>query len=341
MKIQTISVKESTGRTLSSAILRAGGTKLLAKGHLISEEDTRMLETEGMAEIFVSQLEEGEVGEYDAVTRVACKIGRGAIEIRLAPGGKANLFATERCCVLVDDEVLKQVNSRPSMVVATTRNFTLAGSGTKVAVVKSAPFTVGKMELETLLSVLDQRRPILDALPIRTTTVAVLYTDPVNGERARQLFEKIIHLRLNRLGTSAGVTLSLVEEEGVIARALQHLLTTKVTLVLIASTTGPPSPNDVIGRAMVRVGCKIECSLAPVDPGNTFLLGYKDDVPIVCAPGCFHHANANAVDLILPPMLAGYRVSKCEVAGLGHGGCLSNFPPEYRVRPGGPRPRGW
>jgi molybdenum cofactor cytidylyltransferase len=322
MNIQTISVKRSTGRTLSSPILRAGGKKLLAKGHVVSEEDTRMLETEGIAEICVFQLEEGEVGEYDAVMRVACKIGRGAIEIRLVPGGKANLFTTERCCVLVNDEALKQVNSSPSMVVATTRNFTLAGAGTKVAVVKSAPFIVGKKELEALLSVLDQRRPILDALPIRTPAVAILYTDPVNGERARRLLENIMHLRLNRLGTSASVTLSLVEEEGVIARSLQHLLTTKVTVVLIASTTRPASPNDVIGRAMVRAGCEIECSLAPVEPGNTFLLGYKDDVPVVCAPGCFRPANVNVVDLILPPMLAGYRVSKGEVAGLGHGGLL-------------------
>jgi hypothetical protein len=321
MKIQAIPVKESTGRTLSSPILRAGGKKVLAKGHVISEEGTRMLETEGMADIYVSQLEEGEVGEYDAVTRVARKIGRGAIEICLAPGGKANLFATERCCVLVDDEVLKQVNSRPSMVVATTRNFTLAGPGTKIAVVKSAPFRVGKMELDALLSVLDQRRPI-DALPIRTPAVAVLYTDPVNGERARQLFENILHLRLNRIGTRAAVTLSLVEEEGVIAGSLQYLLTTKVTVVLIASTTRPPSPNDVIGRAMVRAGCQIECSLAPVDPGNTFLLGYKGDVPIVCAPGCFRSTHVNVVDLILPAMLAGSRVSKCDVAGLGHGGLL-------------------
>ncbi len=322
MKIRTISVKESAGRTLSSPILRVGGKKLLAKGHVVSEEDTRLLEAEGIAEICVTELEEGEVGENDAVMRVASKIGRGAIEIRLASGGRANLFTSERCCVLVDDEALKQVNSSPSMVVATTRNFTWAGPGTKVAVVKSAPFIVSKMELETVLSVLEQRPPILDALPIRTPVVAVLYTDPANGERARRLFENIMHLRLNRLGTRASVTLSLVEEEQVIASSLQYLLTRKVTVVLIASTTSPPSPSDVIGRAMVRAGCKIECSLAPVEPGSTFLLGYKGDVPIVCAPGCFRPANVNVVDLILPPMLAGYRVSKCEVAGLGHGGLL-------------------
>ena len=68
MKAQTIDVKESTGRILCCTIFRAGGKKLLAKGHIISEEDVRLLETEGMDEIWVTELEDGEVGEDDAVT---------------------------------------------------------------------------------------------------------------------------------------------------------------------------------------------------------------------------------------------------------------------------------
>jgi hypothetical protein len=48
MKAKTIAVMESTGRVLCCTIFRTGGKKLLAKGHVISEEDARMLETEGM-----------------------------------------------------------------------------------------------------------------------------------------------------------------------------------------------------------------------------------------------------------------------------------------------------
>ena len=53
------------------------------------------------------------------------------------------------------------------------------------------------------------------------------------------------------------------------------------------------------------------------------LLGYKDDVPVVSAPGCFRSAKPNIVDLVLPPMLARYRVSGWEIACLGHGGLLA------------------
>jgi len=323
MKAKTIAVMESTGRVLCCTIFRAGGKKLLAKGHVISEEDARMLETEGMNQVWVTELEEGEVGEDDAVMQVASEIGCGALEIRLAAGGRANLFTTEACCVLVDDELLKQINCTASMAIATSINFSYARSGQRVATVKSTPFAVARQELEAMISIVKERGPILQARPIRVPALAILYTDQVDGERARQLFENIMRQRLDRIGTSASFVLSAVEEESAVARSLQHLLRAKPTALLIASTTAPAGPEDVIGRAMVRAGCHIERFLAPVEPGNLFLLGYKDDVPIVSAPGCFRSAKLNVVDLMLPPMLARYRVSGWEVACLGHGGLLA------------------
>jgi molybdenum cofactor cytidylyltransferase len=323
MKAQTIDVKQSYGRTLCCTIFRAGGKKLLAKGHMISEEDARMLETEGMNEVWVTELEDGEVGEDDAVIQVASEIGCGALEIRLAAGGRANLFTTEECCVLVDDDLLKQINCTASLTIATCLNFSFARFGLRVATVKSSPFAVAKQEVEAITSIVKERGPLLQARPIRAPAVAILYTDPGNGERAKQLFENIMRQRLDRIGTSPSFVLSSIEEETAVTRALQHLLRVKPTAVLIASTTAPAGPEDVIGRAMVRAGCQFERFLAPVEPGALFLLGYKDDVPIISAPGCFRSAKPNIVDLMLPPMLARYRVSGWEIACLGHGGLLA------------------
>jgi len=323
MRALTIDVKQATGRILCCTIFRVGGKKLLAKGHLISEEDARMLQTEGMHEVWVTELEEGEIGEDEAVMEVATEIGCGSLEIRLAAGGRANLIATEPSCTLVDDELLKQINCTASVAIATTLNFSYAKAGQRVCTVKSTPFAVAKSHLEAVISIVKERGPILQARPIRTPAVGVLYTDPVSGDRARQLFENIMHQRLERLGTTATYVLASLEEEGAVARSLQHLLRAKPTSILIASTTAPAGPDDVVGRAMLRVGSHIERFLAPVEPGNLLLLGYKDDVPIISAPGCFRSAKPNVVDLVLPPMLARYHVSGWEVACLGHGGLLA------------------
>jgi len=322
MKALTVGVRESTGRILCCTIFRAGGRKLLAKGHVISEEDVRLLETEGMEQVWVTQLEDGEVGEDEAVSIVAQTIGCGAVEIKLAAGGRANIFATEDCCVLIDDDLLKQINCTASIVIATALNFSHAKAGQRIATIKSAPFAVAQAQLEAVISILKERGPILQARPIRTPQIGVLYSDPLSGDRARQLFEPILVQRLERFNTTPAFALSTVEDEPQTARALQHLLRSRPTAILVASTTAPAGPDDVIGRAMSRVGCHIEKFLAPVEPGNLLLLGYKDEVPIVSAPGCFRSVRSNVVDLVLPPMLSRYRLSGWELATLGHGGLL-------------------
>jgi molybdenum cofactor cytidylyltransferase len=323
MRAQTIDVKHCEGKILWRTILHSSGKKLLAKGHMISDQDARMLETEGTSEVCVAELEEGEIGEDEAARALAIEIGCGSLEIRPASGGRANLFTTETCCVLVDDELLKQINYVASVVIATSPNFSHASAGQRVGTVKSTPFAVPKSQLEMVVSMIKQSGPVLQARPIRTPSVAVLYTDPGSGERARQSFEKIMCERLERLGISTSFVLACREEEAALDRSLQHLLRVKPAFILIASTTAPAGPGDIVGRAMLRAGCRIECFLAPVEPGSLLLLGYKDDIPILSAPGCFRSTKRNVLDLVLPPMLARYRVTGRDVACLGHGGLLA------------------
>jgi molybdenum cofactor cytidylyltransferase len=322
MRARTVEVRESTGRILYCAIFHSNGRKLLRKGHVLNTDDVRLLETEGFSQVCVTELEFGEVGEDEAVSLVAQEMSCGCLEIRLMVGGRANLLATEDCCVLVDDDSLKQINCVASTVVATIPNFSFAPAGRRIAMVKSTPFAVTQSHLAAVINILKERGPILQARPVRKPSVAVLYTDPVQGARARQLFESILHQRLRFFGAVPSFVLVSTEEESVVARDLQHLLRAKPTVILVASTTTPAGPDDVIGRAMTRIGCHLERFLAPVEPGNLFMLGYKDEIPIVSAPGCFRSAKLNVIDLVLPPMLARYRISAWEIAGLGHGGLL-------------------
>lgn len=323
MRAQTVDIRESAGKVLSCAIFRPCGKKLLAKGHLIREEDVRLLEMEGLQRVWVTELEEGEVSEDQAAMAVAAEIACGSVEIRLAPGGRANLTATTDCCVLVDEDLLRQINCTSSTVIATAENFSFARTGQRIATVKTAPFAVAQSELDTIVSILRERGPILQARPITQPVVGVVFSDPISGDRARQLFENVVRQKLERFGVVAQYALAVVEEEAIMARALQQLLRGQSTVILVASTTAPAGPQDAVGRAFERIGCHIEKFLAPVEPGNLLLLAYKDQIPLVSAPGCFRSAKPNVVDLLLPPLLARYRISGWEVASLGHGGLLA------------------
>jgi molybdenum cofactor cytidylyltransferase len=222
----------------------------------------------------------------------------------------------------VDEDLLKQVNCTASVNIATSLNFSFALPGQRIATIKSAPFAVAESDLDGLVRMLKERGPILQARPMHNSSAAILYTDPVNGDRARQMFEGIMRQRLERFGIPCNYALSCVEDEQSVARGVQQLLRATPSVILIASTTAPAGPEDVIGRALSGVGGRIERFLAPVEPGNLMLLSYKNDIPIVSAPGCFRSVKPNIVDLILPPLLARYRVSTWEIASLGHGGLL-------------------
>jgi hypothetical protein len=52
------------------------------------------------------------------------------------------------------------------------------------------------------------------------------------------------------------------------------------------------------------------------------LLAYRDTLPIIGAPGCIKSRATNVVDLILPRLLIGERVTRADVLALAEGGLL-------------------
>jgi molybdenum cofactor cytidylyltransferase len=323
MRALTVDIQNAKGRILCSTIFHPCGRKLLAKGHQLTDEDVELLRTEGMRQVWVTELEDGEVSEDAAALQIANILGCGSVELRTAPGGRANLVATEPSCVLIDEDLLRQLNCTASVVIATLMNYSYVTAGTRIATVKSAPFAVPAHQIETLLSMLQERGPLLQARPVRSPSLGILYSDPTSGERARQQLESVVTQKVQRYDGLRRFAATCIEEEAAAARALESMLRYHPTAILVASTTAPAGPDDAVGRAMLKVGCHIERFMAPVEPGNLLLLGYKGDVPIVSAPACFRSPKANIVDQVLPPVLSRYRISGWEIAGLGHGGLLA------------------
>lgn len=323
MHIQTIDITASTGRILSSAVFRPGGRKLLAKGHILREEDVRVLLSEGMKEIWVTVLDENEVSEDEVVCAIAGEMACGSYEAQVVAGGRANLIASEDCCVLVDEDLLRQVNCTSGLVIASLLNFTFAAAGQRIATIKSAPFAVAQSDFEGCREMLRNHGPILQARPVRGANIGVLYCDPLSADRAKTLFEPVVRQKLERFGLRSHLNLSVLETEEQVAAGIKRLLLSRPAAILIASTTAPAGPDDAVGRAMERVGCRIERFLAPVEPGNLLLMGYHDGTPVLSVPGCFRSLKPNVVDLLMPPMMSRYQISTWEVACLGHGGLLN------------------
>jgi molybdopterin biosynthesis enzyme len=73
----------------------------------------------------------------------------------------------------------------------------------------------------------------------------------------------------------------------------------------------------------------------PAHPGSLLFLARIGDRPVVGMPTCGMFSQATTFDLVLPRLLAGLPAGNAELAGLGHGGLISQdsayrFPP-YRA----------
>lgn len=322
MRRQVVDVSSAAGMLLSDPVFHPTGKKLLAKGHQLNAEDIQLLTREGYLQVPVNILEDGDVPEAEAAVQLAVQSACGSLEIRVGAGGRANVVATESCCLLVDEERLRQLNGSGIVTAATLPNLSFAFAEQRLATIKSAPFGVPQQEFERERARLETAGPLLQARPVGEPAVAVLYSDPFDAERARRLFEGIMRARLERFGVHAAFVLAAREEEEGLARSLQHLLRARPTVVLMASTTAPAGPDDTVGRAIKKVGGSLERFMAPVEPGNLLLLAYAGEIPIVAAPGCFRSVRPNVVDLLLPALLTQYRLNAAEIGGFGHGGLL-------------------
>jgi molybdopterin biosynthesis enzyme len=113
------------------------------------------------------------------------------------------------------------------------------------------------------------------------------------------------------------------EDEHEISEALQWALGSGAEMILIAGETSIMDLDDITPRAIRAIGGEIVHYGVPVEPGNLLLLAYRHEVPIVGAPGCAKSRSYNVVDMVLPRLAAGERLTRRELIELGHGGLLA------------------
>jgi len=87
-----------------------------------------------------------------------------------------------------------------------------------------------------------------------------------------------------------------------------------------ANATDPLDPTLV---ALEHLGVRMEKQGAPAHPGSAVWLAYLSDKPIFGVAACGMFSRATVLDLILPRLFTGARVTAGDFNRLGHGGLLS------------------
>ncbi|MEJ2192475.1 MAG: molybdopterin-binding protein [Nitrospirota bacterium] len=125
------------------------------------------------------------------------------------------------------------------------------------------------------------------------------------------------------------------DEESAIEGRMRELLEAGADLLI---TTGGMSvdPDDVTRFAIARLGATGIVYGSAVLPGAMLLVAYLGEVPVLGVPACGLYHRSTAFDLVLPRVLAGERITRGDLAALGHGGLCLNCPEcRYPVCPFG------
>jgi molybdenum cofactor cytidylyltransferase len=142
---------------------------------------------------------------------------------------------------------------------------------------------------------------------------------------APKVIDKTLRVTAERLAPAGATIIAerrVPHDEVVLASSIKELLGLGAELVIVFGASAIADRRDVTPAAITEIGGKIEHFGMPVDPGNLLLIGSAGSVPVLGAPGCARSPVENGFDWVLMRLLAGLKVTRAELTGMGVGGLL-------------------
>lgn len=325
--MKEIRTEDAVGHVLCHDITEivVGKTKgpRFKKGHIIKEEDIDVLLNLGKEHLYVWVKDESILHEDEAVMylRDLCK-GEGLVE-KGPSEGKIDLFSEYDGLLKIDIEKLSSINSYGNLMIASRHNNMPVKKGDKILGTRIIPLVIEKAYMEKIFEE-NKGKPVARVLPYKNLRAGLITTgSEVLKGRIEDTFSPVIEAKLKKYGARVVSHEYSGDDKDKIVEYIQAM--DKMDLDFIITTGGMSvDPDDKTPGAIKEAAGELVTYGAPVLPGAMFALAYtKSGKAIMGLPGCVMYAKSTIFDLILPRVLAGDRVYKEDIAGLGHGGlCL-------------------
>ncbi|NFH68428.1 molybdopterin-binding protein [Clostridium botulinum] len=326
--MKLIDTKNSVGHVLCHDITQIikdvkKGTAF-RKGHIVTEEDIPVLLSLGKDHLYVWEKKEGFFHENEAAEVLLKICENDNMTNSEVKEGKIELIASCEGLLKIDIDKLKKINMLDEIIIATRHNNTIVKKGDKLAGMRVIPLIIDGKKLESAKKI-GEGVPIIELKNFVKKKVGIVTTgNEVYYGRIKDTFSPVIKEKLSKFDVEIIGQTIVNDDTDNITNAIRSYIDKGADMVIC---TGGMSvdPDDLTPSAIKSTGAKIISYGAPVLPGAMFLLSYyNDNITILGLPGCVMYAKQTIFDLVLPRIMADEKISKDDLASLGHGGlCLS------------------
>jgi len=302
--------------------LRLSEGGVVMKGSVLDERQIAALRAAGHVEVIAARLDDDDVGENEAASRIAAAVAGTGVRRSEATTGRCNLHAVAGGLVLVDRERIDRLNLVDEAVtLATLPAYAAVHAGEMVATVKIIPYAVRRETLHACEGAV--AGGALRVAPFRPTSVGLVLTRlPGVHERVLDRAAAAQRVRAERCGGTVAREIRCAHDEAEVAAAICSLLESGCAPILLIGACAIADRRDVIPAAVERAGGLVEHFGMPVDPGNLLLLGRRGAVVIVGVPGCARSLRHGGFDMVLERLAAGLPVARADLMTMGVGGLL-------------------
>ena len=326
--MDTIKTEDAVGMVLGHDITEIipGEFKGAAfkKGHIITENDIERLLRIGKEHVYVFELNEDELHENEAATRLGNLFAGPGIYFSEPTEGKISLKPKHKGLLKINRELLDQVNDIGDVCLATIQGNRSVEQDELLGGCRIIPLVIKKEKIDAIENMVKGEKPMFEIKPFLNYKIALIVTgSEVYKGRIEDKFGPVIEKKVKYFGSDIFHKTIVPDELDAIKNAILDAKKMGAELILVSGGMSV-DPDDKTPGAIKSTGADIVTYGTPILPGAMLLFAYLDNIPVFGLPGCVMYAHTTAFDLLLPRVFAGEKIVRRDITRMGYGGqCLS------------------
>ena len=290
------------------------------RGHIITEEDIPRLKQIGKEHVYVGQLPEGYIHEDDCAVRIAKAIcNEKDFDFSEVAEGKINISTKYDGVLRIKEEKLYKLNSIKDISISTTFPDIVVRKGKKIASERIIPLYTKEKHIEILEEICNSEKLFFVEKFTKLNVHLIITGNEVYKGLIKDKFYDALLPKVKSYGCEIVKVVKSPDDKDRIKSEIERSIKENADVILC---TGGMSvdEDDLTPISIKEVADETIVHGIPVQPGNMFLLAYKNNIPIMGLPGSVMFHGTTIFDIVFPRIACKEKFNKDFFIKLGLGG---------------------